>query len=170
MTLNPTNTQPGPTYHAGTNPDRAMKPLNPRQPLTIFVVEDTREDYEVIEKALHGCCPDHTIHHCKTGEACMEALEACPARHLPSLIVLDLNLPCMSGWDVLETIRASSVHRHIPVLLLTTSSNPRDVIKSYCAGANSYQVKPFRTPDFLELVSKVAGYWTEVAVLPAGEA
>ena len=87
-----------------------------------------------------------------------EKTKDCP---IPTLVVLDLNLPLMSGFDVLAWMRNEKRLRRLPVVVLTSSSEPSDVSKSYALGANSYVVKP-PTPEQLESLAKAfKWYWLE---------
>ena len=89
-----------------------------------------------------------------------------PTWRVPSLILLDINLPKMTGREVLEIVRATPDLRAVPVVVLTTSRRQEDIEEMYSAGANSYIEKP---PDFVRYVEAlriIHRYWLELALLP----
>jgi two-component system response regulator len=77
----------------------------------------------------------------------------------PSLVLLDLNLPKISGLDVLRRVRANPATKHLAVVVLTTSNEDRDVIESYDLGANSYVRKPVEFNAFMDAVKQLGAYW-----------
>jgi len=79
--------------------------------------------------------------------------------HLPSVVLLDLKLPKVDGLEVLRRLRADARTKVLPVVVLTSSDEPRDVIESYQAGANSYVRKPVEFEQFAEAVQQVGLYW-----------
>jgi CheY-like chemotaxis protein len=78
---------------------------------------------------------------------------------LPSLLLLDLKLPRKSGLEVLEWIRGDAALRLLPVVVLTSSEESRDIDRAYALGVNSYLVKPIRFEDLLEMVKSIGMYW-----------
>jgi DNA-binding response OmpR family regulator len=84
----------------------------------------------------------------------------------PDLVLLDLNLPKKSGREVLEEIRASANLTDIPVIVLTTSADEEDVLRSYMLHANSYIVKPVDISKFLDIVKTIESFWFGVVTLP----
>ncbi len=84
----------------------------------------------------------------------------------PDLILLDLNLPRKDGRQVLAEIKADGTLRHLPVVILTSSSADDDVLRSYNLHANCYVVKPVGLPEFLKIVQSIENFWLEVVVLP----
>ena len=82
---------------------------------------------------------------------------------LPDLILLDLNLPKKSGHEVLREIKSDPELRHIPVVVLTTSSNASDISKSYEARANCYLVKPDELEQFEAVMDKISDFWLKTA-------
>ena len=87
----------------------------------------------------------------------------------PDLILLDLNLPGTDGREVLEEIKKDPKLKTIPVIVLTTSSDDKDIEKCYQAGANSYIQKPVDLQGFFEAIQRLKDFWFEVAILPKNE-
>lgn len=89
----------------------------------------------------------------------------------PTVVLLDLKLPKVDGLEVLRRIRADERTQHIPVVVLTSSDDPRDIVESYRLGANSYVCKPVNFKDFQEAVRYVQFYWLRLnEPPPSGEA
>ena len=86
----------------------------------------------------------------------------------PDLILLDLNLPAKNGRDVLREIKADPQLKDIPVVVLTTSDDDRDVIKSYELHANCYITKPVDFERFVQIVRQIQDFWFSVVTLPSG--
>jgi two-component system response regulator len=80
-------------------------------------------------------------------------------RDLPQLILMDMNLPKLSGIEVLRRIRANEHTRLLPVIMLTSSREEHDLIESYRSGANSYVRKPINYDEFLEAIRQLSLYW-----------
>ncbi|MCB9949326.1 MAG: response regulator, partial [Rhodospirillaceae bacterium] len=84
----------------------------------------------------------------------------------PCMVLLDLNMPGIAGQKVLEAIKADESLRRIPVLILTTSTDPRDINRCYELGASTYIQKPVLFEKLVEAVARIRDYWFEVAILP----
>ena len=142
---------------------------------TLLVVEDSDEDFEAISRILRKLGWDSHVERCFTGEACLECLEVITfgtskaknsSRAHPCLILLDLNLPGMDGRDALREIKTDLRFKTIPVTILTTSSNPRDVQDCYAAGANAYVQKSLDYDEWAETMRVVTDFWLRSVVLP----
>lgn len=137
----------------------------------ILVVEDSDEDFEATCRAFRRVCPAHTLRRCVDGESALDYLRregafADPASAPPAtLVLLDLNLNGTDGREVLERIKSSEETRCTPVVVLTTSSAPRDVEGCYRAGANSYVVKPVSFERFIQSVRSLYKFWFETATV-----
>lgn len=90
------------------------------------------------------------------------------AHPFPSLVVLDLNMPGMSGFEVLEWIRAYPPTRNLPVVMLTSSACENDVGRSYELGANSYLVKPLSLVSLVDMVRAIESYWLKLNRIRCG--
>lgn len=145
----------------------------PKQP--ILLVEDSPEDFEATERALRRSGLKNPIYHCADGDDALDFLhrrgsyDGQSGTPLPGIVLLDLNLPGTDGREVLAEIKGSPALKQIPVVVLTTSSDPRDIDACYKAGANSYIQKPVDMDGFLKAIERLHGYWLEVVILPRGE-
>lgn len=84
----------------------------------------------------------------------------------PDLILLDLNMPKIDGKEVLNQIRANKDLQCIPTVILTTSKQEEDILRSYKMGANSFITKPVTMDKFIEIIQKMEEYWFQIVVLP----
>ena len=141
-----------------------------RQP--ILIVEDSPEDYEATIRAFKKCGLINPVYRCEDGEEALDFLsrrgkyaepEKAPR---PGIILLDLNLPGTDGREVLAEIKKDKALRSIPVIVLTTSTDERDIRHCYQYGANSFISKPVDLPGFLKAIQKLKDYWFEIVVLP----
>ncbi len=131
----------------------------------ILLVEDAASDELLALRALERAHIANEVVVVRDGE---EALDYLFGRNayanrdlgvLPQLVLLDLNLPKIGGLDVLRAIRADSRTRLLPVVILTSSSEDRDVLDGYGLGANSYVVKPVDFVQFSDAVRQLGLYW-----------
>lgn len=98
------------------------------------------------------------------GQELIETLKS--GSRLPSLILLDLNMPKMDGREALKEIKSSQALNHIPVIILTTSRNEDDVALTYRNGGNSYFTKPPLFDDLVDTMALIKEYWTQKVILP----
>ena len=131
----------------------------------ILLVEDSAEDVELALRALHKA---NLTNHIEVARDGAEALDFifCEGAHAgrriagtPKVILLDLKLPKVDGLEVLQRIKGDPRTRHIPVVVLTSSKEQSDVVKSYRLGVNSYIVKPVNFERFSEAVKNLGLYW-----------
>lgn len=133
----------------------------------ILLVEDREEDAELTKLAIMNNGFSGKIHWVKDGEEALEFLltpENKSAVNDLRLILLDLNLPKINGLEVLDKIKQSEL-KHIPIVMLTTSDEEKDIKAAYHSYANSYVLKPVSFDDFQKFVSSLGRYWTELNVL-----
>jgi two-component system response regulator len=126
-------------------------------PGTILLVEDNLDDVALTRRALRKSNITNELVVAGDGEEALRHI--LPGGPLPVLVLLDINLPKVNGLDVLRAIRADDRTRCLPVVVLTTSSEERDIVESYQLGANSYVRKPIIFEDFLESVRILGLYW-----------
>jgi len=130
----------------------------------ILLVEDNPDDQTLTLRALKK---NNILNDVKVANDGIEALDflhetgpyAGKTTPLPQLVLLDLKLPKLDGMDVLRRIRAHPKTRHVPVVVLTSSREERDVVESYKLGANSFVQKPVDFNQFLEAVRQLGLYW-----------
>jgi len=131
----------------------------------ILLVEDNPDDVELTRIAFAEAKIANDLVVVKDGEQALDYLFARGAYagrdpdDLPSIVLLDLNLPRVDGREVLQAIRANEATRNLPVVVLTTSAEPFDVEASYALGVNSYIQKPVDFEQFVWAVKQVGLYW-----------
>jgi len=132
----------------------------------VILVEDSDEDADTLEQAVLRCAAKVQLRRVPTGDACMALLQQ-PRTALPALVLMDLNTPGTDGRETLRMIKSDPSLSTIPVVVVSTSANPRDVDYCYRAGANAYHLKPVRYAEHLEAMVAVLGYWLDrVVALP----
>ncbi len=141
---------------------------------TILIVEDSDEDYEVTERALRDSNLANPLARCEDGQETFDYLYgegqyANDNPPKPGIILLDLNMPGIDGRKVLKKIKADARFKEIPVVVLTTSSDERDIEECYRMGANTYIAKPVDMDSFMQAIKHLKEYWFEIAILPKGE-
>ena len=133
--------------------------------LEILLVEDNPYDAELTLHALKSCNLSNHLVHVEDGQAALDFIFGTGAHvgrnvlDLPKVVLLDLHLPNVDGIEVLRQMKADERTKLVPVVILTSSREERDVHATYQAGANSYIVKPVDFEIFLEAVSDMATYW-----------
>ena len=138
----------------------------------ILLVEDTPEDAEATLRAFKKAGMANPIYHCQDGDEALDYLYqrgkfADPGTApRPGMILLDLNMPGTDGREVLSEIKADGELRQIPVIVLTTSADERDIQSCYRDGANSYIQKPVDMKGFLESIQRLVDYWYHIVLLP----
>jgi two-component system, response regulator len=136
----------------------------------ILLVEDNPDDEELILRSLRKANLANEVLVARDGAQALDMLygSASPPEGLrPALVLLDIKLPKVGGIDVLRRIRAEESTKHLPVVMLTSSSEDEDIIRSYESGANSYVRKPVDFGDFANAVQRLGLYWLLVNSVPA---
>ncbi len=139
---------------------------------TIFLVEDNRGDIRLIQEALKSTAVDCEVAIARDGVEAMAYLRRegdFATVSLPDLILLDLNLPRKDGREVLADIKADPGLRHIPVVVLTTSRNEEDILKSYDLHVNCYISKSRNLKQLFQIVRGIEEFWLETVALPQTE-
>ncbi len=127
----------------------------------ILFVEDDPDDVHLTQRALRKAGISDRVVHVWDGEAALGYLIPPLGQlpELPAVVLLDLKLPKIDGVEVLRRIRTNQRTRHLPVVILTSSKERRDLERCYDAGATSYVCKPMDTLDFQEAVRSLGLYW-----------
>ena len=149
-----------------------MKVADKGKPAVILLVEDDRGDQELTRRALQEGKIRNELHIVEDGEEALAYLfrrgkykdPATSPR--PDLLLLDLNLPRVDGRQVLERVRADSTLRRIAVVVLTTSRQEEDILRSYEMGCNSFITKPVDIVQFVRVMQVLEEYWFKVVALP----
>lgn len=140
----------------------------------ILLIEDNPDDIELTLRAFRSSSIPHTINVASDGAEALVALFGPPdgpePAELPALVLLDLKLPIFDGFEILRRIRAHPRTRLMPVVILTSSTQPEDLESGYALGANSYLRKPVSFGDFLTMARQVASYWLALNESPRGPA
>jgi CheY-like chemotaxis protein len=138
----------------------------------LLLVEDNRMDVELTLDAFREAKLLNNIHVATNGQEALDYLfgreqyadrSAFP---LPSLVLLDLKLPGIDGFEVLRQIKSTPLLKRLPVVILTSSQEEGDRALSYDHGANSYLVKPVSFDGFLGVVRQIEGYWLALNIAP----
>lgn len=139
---------------------------------SILLVEDNHQDELLILRTLHKVNLGNQIDVVRDGQQALDYLfcqgdfAGRDAAALPVVVLLDINLPRVSGLDVLERIRANAQTRLLPVVMLTSSDEDRDRLRSYESGANSFVRKPVDFTEFAETVARLGVYWSATNLPP----
>jgi two-component system, chemotaxis family, response regulator Rcp1 len=139
---------------------------------TILLVEDNPADVKITQRALRDTVSPVDLLVARDGQEAVEYLLRQGTHvddadwRIPDLILLDLNLPRLTGRQVLERIRATPALRATPVVVLTTSRRQEDIQEMYAAGANTYIEKPQEFNRFVQVLQIIQRYWLDTALLP----
>jgi two-component system response regulator len=135
----------------------------------VLVIEDSEDDYLLLQRAFSKFNGYAEMTRFQDGGEAIDYLTTAktdPAL-LPALLLLDLKLPGLSGFDILKWIRDDSVFKLLVVNVLTSSAEPMDIERAFQLGANAYTVKPMGLNKFEELMSALLKFWLELSQLPA---
>ncbi len=138
----------------------------------ILLIEDSDEDVAATIRGLRREDVALVVHRCTTGDQALDYLyqrgrySGAAQAPRPDLILLDLNLPGTDGRALLAVIKDDEDLKAIPVVVLTTSNNPKDIASCYQRGANSYQIKPVDYARFKQSVQTLIDYWFLIVTLP----
>jgi len=142
------------------------------KPVEILLVEDNEDHIELTLRALKNNNLTNSIYVVRDGQEALDFVyylgkykdtEKYPR---PGLILLDIHLPKVNGFEVLETLKKDPDVKSIPIIMLTTSSRDEEIAKSYAGGANSYVTKPVDFGEFIKKIKDMKFYWTIVNSLP----
>lgn len=126
----------------------------------ILLVEDNPVDVDLTLRAFQRHHLANPVQVARDGEEALGWMARWEAGEpLPAVILLDLNLPRVNGLTLLETLKSKPLTRRVPVVVLTTSKEDRDILAAYELGANSYIVKPVEFEAFMEVARQIKLYW-----------
>lgn len=141
----------------------------------ILIVEDNNEDFETTKRALRQAGLRNNPRRCEDGDEALAYLHRSGkytdprTSPRPDIILLDLNLPGTDGREVLREIKTDERLRTIPVIVLTTSEDQRDIQYCYNSGANSYLHKQVDLTRFFAAIKRLKDYWFDIVILPREE-
>ncbi len=136
-------------------------------PVDILIVEDNPNDVELMLRVFKWYSFSDSIEVVEDGEEALEFIYS-TGRHagrvsgMPRMILLDLKLPGMDGIEVLRRLKGDPATRAIPVVMLTASSEEKDIVESYNLGVNSYIVKPVQFYQFVDSIKQLGAYWRQL--------
>jgi len=139
----------------------------------VLIAEDDPSDAFLLKRAFASAEIRATLHFVRDGQEAIDYLEGeagysdRDSYPMPDLILLDLKMPRLNGFDVLNWLRQKPGLKRLLVTVLTSSDQPKDIDRAYDLGANSYLLKPHNSHDLLELIKGVQRYWLEVNKSPA---
>lgn len=135
----------------------------------VMLVDDDENDRLTFQRLLKSERIDAELMTARDGREALDHLFSDRSREqaeTPDLILLDLNMGVIDGFDTLRILKSSEATRSIPIVVLTTSSNKRDIEASYALGANSYIVKPTSLDDFSKIIRGLKAYWADLVMTP----
>lgn len=146
--------------------------MNDYDDIDVLLVEDSQHDAEMTMRALRKANFLNKLYWVKDGvEAldfiyCRGSFENRDPGRLPKLMLLDLKMPRLDGHEVLQQLKSDLRTRAVPVVVMTSSNQDRDVFESYQLGVNGYVTKPVQFSEFTETVAKIGMYWLLVNQVP----
>jgi CheY-like chemotaxis protein len=147
--------------------------MNDLDGVEVLLVEDNPHDAEMTIRALTKCNFGHKLFWVKDGVEALDFIRCTgayegrnPQRHL-KLVLLDLKMPRLNGLDVLRELKSDAKSSTIPIVVMTSSNEDRDVLESYELGVNGYVTKPVRYAAFIETVERIGVYWLTLNQSPA---
>lgn len=126
----------------------------------ILLVEDDRVDAMTVKRALKELHVTNPLVHVENGEAALNYLRGADNGMQPCIILLDLNMPIMTGIEFLQVVKRDDNFRRIPVVVLTTSEEQQDKVNSFNQGVAGYMAKPVDYHQFVEVIRSINTYWT----------
>ena len=139
------------------------------RPAVILMAEDNMDHVFLTRESFAEARLRVELHHVESGDRCLAFLRRQPpyeSAPRPDLILLDIHMPRMDGYEVMEQISKDEDLCSLTVIVLTTSADLVDVNRAYALGCRSYLTKPVNFEDFAVAVSKLAGYWFDLVILP----
>lgn len=146
-----------------------MMDTSSEKPAEVLLVEDNEDDVTITRKGFENARMAVNLHHVENGRDCMAFLRkegSYADATTPDLILLDLNMPIMDGREVLAEIVADPELRRLPVVILTTSRDERDLLAMYNLRCSSYIPKPVDFGRFRNVVEHLGDYWFNIVALP----
>lgn len=135
--------------------------MTDKDPITVLIVDDDADDRFFMEQAFQADSPTTRLFLAESGQQALDMLVLIhPA---PNVILLDLNMPGLDGFEVLDHLKQSARHQHIPVVVLTTSDAPAHKERAYQLGANGFLTKPTTQQGLNEIAERVRNDWAKLS-------
>jgi CheY-like chemotaxis protein len=136
--------------------------------INILLIEDNEGDILLTTEAFEESKIVNKIIAIKDGKEAINFFESLNnKREIPHLVLLDINLPKVSGHEVLMYIKNNDRFKSIPVIMLTTSSSEKDILQSYKNHVNCYITKPIDVTDFMKAITKIEDFWVNIVSIPS---
>jgi len=139
------------------------------KPIEILLVDDDPAHVRLTMEVIKGCKIKNNVTVMRNGEEALNFLFKRPPfedRAMPDLIILDLNIPKKSGLEVIKEIRQGPEIKNLPVIVLTTSDDAKDIETAYKLGANCYITKPVDLNQFINVINCIEEFWLTIVKLP----
>lgn len=139
--------------------------------IDILLVEDSEDDIVIIKRAFKRLKLKNKLYVVRRGQEALDFIfhegEYADSKHsTPGLILMDINMPGLNGFEVLERLKENPSSKPIPVIMLTVSDRDEDIVKSYMSGAVSFIIKPMNFESFVKVIEQFDIYWTLVSKIP----
>jgi len=135
------------------------------KPYRILYVDDNPADRRLMQEALNSTKPNVHLEMVGTGEELLARIETVP---LPNLILMDWNLPGISGFELLKKLKSDQLSKRIPLVVFTTSLSGENIIEIYNERANCIVEKPLGFEAFVSLIDRIEEFWVRTSLLPEG--
>lgn len=146
------------------------KPVVDQSVPHVFAIEDNPADVRLVKEGVDAADIELTLRVLNSGQQAADQLMSIdaesPEDH-PDLILIDLNLPGKSGFDLLEVVRNESAFENAPVVIVSSSENSDDINRSYELSANAYVTKPSDPDEYIEMIDATVNFWIATATQPA---
>ena len=137
------------------------------RPLRILLVEDDTNDVLLFQTALSKTTHQATLHHLQKADQVLDYLNRCNAGNVPDIMLLDINMPRITGIEVLKQVKTSQ-HKKIPIIMLTNSVRSKDMLACYEQHASGFIQKSADLKQFCDDVDRILCYWSGMVILPSG--
>ncbi len=129
-----------------------------KKKLNILLIEDDSIEIMKLNRALLSLKMNHKIIEAHDGEDALNIL--INKKKYPDIILLDLNMPKINGVEFLSILKKNVLLKFIPIIILTTSNNKKDILECYNIGVSGYIIKPLKYNDYVSKIEKIISYWT----------
>lgn len=141
--------------------------MNDLKTINLLLIEDSASDTYLIKQTLQNMTHNITVYSVGTGEDGLHTLQSIyESGSIIHMILLDINLPGIDGFDVAEQIKKDNRYRSIPIVVLTSSSNEHDIGRMYNLQASCYLTKPVTLEKFVDTVNSIGEFWIDLVHLP----